>query len=80
MVSNPNRPNNHPIYVVDTDIGASIFYNDLCFEEKGKNEPEILEKKGERLQEELILDQTCDEDDGLWNMDLDGDVSKEGVE
>ena len=79
MVSNLDRPNNHPIYVVNIDIGASIFYNDLCFEEKGKNEPEIPEKKGEQLQEELILDQTCDEDDGLWNMGFDGVVSKEGA-
>jgi hypothetical protein len=45
MVSSPDRPNNHPIYVVDTDIGASIFYNDLCFEEEDKNEPKILGRK-----------------------------------
>jgi hypothetical protein len=79
MVSSPDRPNNHPIYVVDTDIGASIFYNDLCLEEEGKNEPEIPEKKGEQLQEEPISDQEDDDDNGLWNMDFDGVVSREGV-
>jgi hypothetical protein len=79
MVSIPDRPNNHPIYVVDTGIGASIFYNNLCFEEGDENEPKIPEKKGEQLQEELILDQTNDDDDGLCNMDFDGAVSKEGA-
>jgi hypothetical protein len=49
MVSILDRPNNHPIYVIDTDIRASIFYNDIYFEEGGKNELEILEKKSEEL-------------------------------
>jgi len=29
MVSRKSKPNNHPIYFVDTEIGSSIFYNDL---------------------------------------------------
>jgi hypothetical protein len=32
MVSSKTQPNNHPIYSVDTEIGSSIFYNDLSFE------------------------------------------------
>jgi hypothetical protein len=70
MVSIPDRPNNHPVYVVDTDIRASIFYNDFCLEKGSKTEPEIPEKKGEQLQEELISDQEYDDDYGLWNIDL----------
>jgi hypothetical protein len=35
MVSNKAQPNNHPIYSMDTKMGSSIFFNDLCFEEKG---------------------------------------------
>jgi len=46
MVSSPDRPNNHPIYDVDTDIVASIFYNDLCFEEEDKNESKIPGNNG----------------------------------
>jgi hypothetical protein len=65
MVSSPDGPNNHPIYDVDTNIGASIFYNDLFFEEGDKNELEISKKKGEKLQEELISYQKYDEDDRL---------------
>jgi hypothetical protein len=33
MVSRKTQPNNHPIYSVDTEVGSSIFYNDLSFEE-----------------------------------------------
>jgi len=47
IVSIPYRPNNHPINSFDTDIVAFIFHNDLFFEEEGKNEPKIPEKKGE---------------------------------
>jgi hypothetical protein len=31
MVSSKTQPNNHPIYSVDTEVGSSIFYNDLSF-------------------------------------------------
>jgi hypothetical protein len=34
MVSSKTQPNNHPIYSVDTEVGSSIFYNDLSFEEE----------------------------------------------
>jgi hypothetical protein len=33
-VSNKSQPSNHPIYYVGTELGSSIFFNDLCFEEK----------------------------------------------
>jgi hypothetical protein len=33
MVNSKEKPNNHPIFSVETDIGSSIFYNDLCLEE-----------------------------------------------
>jgi hypothetical protein len=38
-VSRKAQPNNHPIYSIDTDIGSSIFYNDLSFEEE---EPTVV--------------------------------------
>ena len=31
MISNKENPESHPIYVVDTDMGSVMFYNDLCF-------------------------------------------------
>jgi len=33
MVSSKTHPNNHPIYSIDIEVGSSIFYNDLGFEE-----------------------------------------------
>jgi hypothetical protein len=39
MVSSKDKPNNHPIYSIDTDIGSTIFYNDLCLEEDDHNDP-----------------------------------------
>jgi hypothetical protein len=37
MVSRKYKPNNHPIYSIDIDIGSTIFYNDLCLEEDDQN-------------------------------------------
>jgi hypothetical protein len=37
MVSNKAHPNNHPIYSVETEIGSSILFNDLSFEEEVPN-------------------------------------------
>jgi len=34
MVSRKRKPNNHPIYYVDTQVSSSIFFNDLLFEEE----------------------------------------------
>jgi hypothetical protein len=34
MVSNKSQPSNHPIYSVETELGSSIFFNDLCSEEE----------------------------------------------
>jgi hypothetical protein len=72
MVSRKDKPNNHPIYSVDIDIGSTIFYNDLCFEEDDQSDPK-------HQQEKQISDQKNNEEDGLWNMDFDGVVSKEGA-
>ena len=32
MISNPECPKKHPIYSVETDLGSTIFYNDLSNE------------------------------------------------
>jgi hypothetical protein len=37
MVIIKDKPNNHLIYSIDTDIGYTIFYNDLCLEEGDQN-------------------------------------------
>jgi len=30
MISNRENPENHPIYSIDTDMGSSMFFNDVC--------------------------------------------------
>jgi hypothetical protein len=52
MVSRKTQPNNHPIYFVDTEIGSSIFYNDLSFEEGEPTTFMIVEDKAESRAEE----------------------------
>ena len=29
-ISNEDNPENHPIYAIDTDMGSTMFYNDIC--------------------------------------------------
>ena len=33
MISNKDNPKNHSIYIFDTDMGSSMFLNDLCPQE-----------------------------------------------
>jgi len=46
MVSCKEHPNNHPIYIVDTHLGSSIFFNDLCCETKEDN-VKMIKESGE---------------------------------
>ena len=49
MVSKKSQPNNHPIYSVENEIGSSIFFNDLSFEEEvPKTDMSIKDKHDQR--------------------------------
>jgi len=69
MVSIPNKPQNHPIYSVDTNLGTFVFYNELCLEEEEQGDSES-NQQDKHKQEEL---------DGLWSMRFDGAVNREGA-
>jgi hypothetical protein len=43
MVRNKSHMSNHPIYSMETELGSSIFFKDLCFEEK-KPEIDMVDK------------------------------------
>ena len=45
MISSRDNPKNHPIHVVDTNLGSAIFYNDLYAEETEKEVIKIHKKK-----------------------------------
>jgi hypothetical protein len=77
MVSIKNQPNNHLIYSIDTEIGSSILYNSLSFEEgEPKNVMDIKEKPEHRTKE--IIDQQNNAEDEMWNMSFDGAASRKG--
>ena len=61
MVSSKNSPENHPIYVVDTDLGSSILYNDLSFEEIEQENIKIL--KNEENQQQMQTEQHSEHQD-----------------
>jgi hypothetical protein len=56
MVKNKSESINHPIYSVETELGSSIFFNDLCFEEKGTkidmDDKEISDEQSEKFSEQ----------------------------
>ena len=72
MVSSKDKPKNHHIYLIDTNIGYTIFHNDLCLEEDDQN-------TSKDQQTESVLEQNNNEYEGVWNMDFDGKVNKEGA-
>ena len=76
MVSSKDKPNNDPIFDVDTDLRSSIFYNNLCSKDEKRDYDKALDKENE--QQEVIEQEV--EVDSLWSMDFDGAVRKEGVE
>jgi hypothetical protein len=78
MVSSKAQPNNHHIYSIDTEVGSSIFYNNLSFEEgKPTIVMDVKDKTKHRTKE--IIDQQNNAEDEMWNMIFDGASSREGV-
>ena len=77
VVSIQQKPNNHPIYVVDTDLGSSIFFNvshvdpeiPIVVEVKEDKEFAKIHEAFERKQNE----------EGPWKMYFDCYTSKEGA-
>jgi len=78
MVSSKTQPNNHPIYSIETEVGSSILYNDLSFEEE---EPIVIVMTDEETTQKAreCIDLKYLVEDKVWNMIFDGTVSKEGA-
>ena len=51
MISSPKYPENHPIYLVETDLGSTIFCNDVVDE---IFDCEIVEKKEKEPKQVLL--------------------------
>ena len=73
VVSNQTQPYIHHVYVVDIDLGSSIFFNDisLC------NPKVIVPLKDEKEARKLKAAKRKQMDKGVWTMYFDGSVSKE---
>jgi hypothetical protein len=78
MVRNKTQPHNHPIYVIDTEVGSSIFYNDLIFEEE---ELTSIITSIEKIMWETtkFTDPKDRVENRVWNMSFDGVFSREGA-
>ena len=70
VVSSQYKPNNHPIYVVDTDLGSSIFFNDSHIEQDFPVVSELKENKEFAKRQEALEHKQNDE--GVWTMYFDG--------
>jgi len=56
MVIYQEHPHNHPIYVVDTDLGSSISFNDFCDEISEEKVQEVVQSTTEKCALESIVE------------------------
>ena len=79
VVSSQDKPEIHHIYAVDTDLGSSIFFNDVV----PHDVEEALEKKAEENKEKEKIEhdalETKQKREGQWIMYFDGSAAKVGA-
>jgi hypothetical protein len=78
MVSSKTQPNNHPIYSLDTEVGSSIFYNNLSFEEEAPTSIMTTDEEAMRQATECSNPKNHMKKE-TWSMSSDGVVSEEGA-
>ena len=86
MINNREKPKNHPIYSVDTDMGSSMLFNEV---EPQKDELDLADsgsRETDYQSAETDLDSGSDDvplaeepSNGWWHMSFDGAASKKGV-
>ena len=75
MVSSKECPENHPIYVVDIDMGSSIFFNSS----KPPPSPLMINPKGGNGEIDEEAEINIEEKSKWFTMHFDGACSKEGA-
>jgi hypothetical protein len=78
MVSKKSHPHNHPIYSMETEIGSSIFFNYLSFEDKVLDTDMTSKDKSDQ-QIEKIPEQQDSAENEMRNMKFDGAINREGA-
>ena len=87
MINNKENLGNHPIYYVDTDMGSSMLFNNLCPQKSeprpsktASDEPNQNSIEAKQEHEHSDLPPAPKETkEGWWHMDFDGAVRKEGI-
>jgi len=82
MVSSKDKPQNFPIYALDTELGSAILFNELTNEaeeeRKAENQSsEIQQSENQQTKDHLVSDK---EVEGWWSLHFDGSTGREGVE
>jgi len=76
MVSSQEKPNNYPLYYVNSNLNSFILHNDESVEDEVSHLEDELSKTLEMKLEPAKLEE---EGESLWNMEFYGDVRKEGA-
>ena len=76
MVSNKECPENHPIYVVDTDMGSSIFFNSP---EPPESPFVMIKAKGDNTEFNEEPEISIEQKAQWFTMHFDGACNKEGA-
>jgi len=64
------------LYYVYSDIDSFFLYTNVCLEEEMSH----MESQSQKIEDVKLKNETEDDkDEGLWHMDFDGAVSKEGA-
>ena len=77
MINNKKCPENHPIYVVDTDMGSSIFFNSC---EPPESPFVMMKTKGDNREIKEEPKNSIEQKAQWLTMHFDGACSKEGLE
>ena len=77
MISSKECPENHPIYVVDTEMGSAIFFNQSHTNIEDHVIISEIKQNIEEIKNEVDID--LDVKEKWWTMHFDGVVSREGA-
>ena len=77
MISSRECLENHPIYVVDIDMGFAIFFNQSPTDKEDHVIISEIKQNIEEIKNEVDIDMDVKEE--WWTMHFDGVVSREGV-
>ena len=77
MVRSQDKPNYYPFYSVQSNMDSFILHHDICLEEAIQDMDNKSDKERDvKLKGKIEME---NDEDGLWNMDFDGAVIKEGA-